>query len=111
MNTSQMNNNVGLQGNDLGLQGDNIITDLFVRDLGMSTEVSPRSPPNAVNSWLTEFPKAVTAFVHTERKNSVQVIMAMTIAGYVNGPFDAIKDVGKLFKVGLQPQGGRTGRC
>jgi hypothetical protein len=92
VNTSpQMNN-------DLGLQGDNIITDLFVRDLGMSTKVSPRSPPNAVVSWLTEVPKAVTAFVHTARKNSVQVIMAMAIARYVQGPFDAIKDVGKLFK-------------
>jgi hypothetical protein len=98
MNTSQMNNNVGFQGNDLGLQGDNIITDLFVRDLGMSIKVSSRSPPNAVDSWLTVILKAVTAFVHTARMNSVQVIMAMAIARYVEGPFDAIKDVGKLFR-------------
>jgi hypothetical protein len=98
MNTSQMNNNVGFRDNNLGLQGDNIITDLFVRDLGMSIKVSSRSPPNAVDSWLTEILKAVTAFVHTARTNSVQVIMAMAIARYVEGPFDAIKDVGKLFR-------------
>lgn len=36
------------------------------------------------------------AFVHTTRKNSIQVIMAMAIARYVQGR--NIEDIGKLFK-------------